>query len=156
MPKYAAHTIVSANRSIEEIERILKRYKASQFVTGRDDESGRALVAFKVGKISYKLELPIPKKDDFKKDSRGWLRKDAAIERDWEQAYKQRWRVMALVIKAKLEAVECGISTFEQEFMTNIILPGGQTVRDFLAPQLVQAIESGIMPRVLPMLEDKR
>lgn len=153
MPKYAKNTSVSVNRSIEEIERILKRYKASQFITGRDDETGRALVGFKVEAISYKVEIPIPDRADFKLDKRGWKRTDSAIEKDWEQAYRQRWRVMALVIKAKLEAVECGISTFEQEFMTNIILPGGQTIREFLAPQLIKAIESGNLPRTLPMLE---
>ena len=35
----------------------------------------------------------------------------------WEQACRQRWRALALVIKAKLEAIDAEISTFEEEFL---------------------------------------
>ena len=58
-----------------------------------------------------------------------------------------------MVIKAKLEAVECGISCFEQEFMANIVLPDGKTAGDFMLPQIARAYATGIMPPMLPMLE---
>lgn len=153
MGRYANKTAVSPSRSVEEIDRILRRYKATQFATGWDEEHGRGLVSFKVNSISYKLEIPIPQKDELKIGPRNRRRTQLQIDGVWEQIYRQRWRAMALVIKAKLEAVECGISTFEQEFMTNIMLPGGQTVRDFLAPQLEYAIEHGTLPKGSPMLE---
>ena len=35
-----------------------------------------------------------------------------------------------LVIKAKLEAVEAGVTTFEQEFLANMVLPDKTTVSD--------------------------
>lgn len=54
------------------------------------------------------------------------------------------------------EAVECGISVFEDEFMANIVLPGGQTVGDFMKPQIEQAYISGTIPSMLPMLEGGR
>ena len=37
--------------------------------------------------------------------------------------------------------------------MANIVLPGGQTVGDFMKPQIEQAYLSGAVPKLLPMLE---
>ena len=65
------------------------------------------------------------------------------------------WRALNLVIKAKLEAVECGISVFEDEFMASIVLPSGDTVGDFMKPQIEQAYISRTMPSLLPMLEGR-
>jgi hypothetical protein len=67
-----------------------------------------------------------------------------------EVARRQRWRALALAIKAKLEAVESGIATFEEEFMAYIVLPDGQTVGEFLSPQIEAAYSSGRMPPLLP------
>lgn len=43
-----------------------------------------------------------------------------------------------------------GIATFEQEFMAHIILPNGQSVGDYVLPQIAAAYEGGSMPRLLP------
>jgi len=56
---------------------------------------------------------------------------------------------MLLIIKAKLEAVEAGVSTFEEEFMAFIALPDGRTVGDFMAPQIDAAYKTGRMPPLL-------
>ena len=71
----------------------------------------------------------------------------------WEQACRQRWRALALVIKAKLEAVETDITIFENEFMAHIVLPNGQTVGDYMIPQISEAYEKGVMPKLLPFLK---
>lgn len=55
-----------------------------------------------------------------------------------------------LIIRAKLEAVESRITTFESEFLANLVLPEGGTVGDWLAPQIDEAYATGRMP---PMLE---
>lgn len=52
---------------------------------------------------------------------------------EYEKATRQRWRALALVIKAKLEAVASGITEFEQEFLAHIVLPDGRTVRGTVA-----------------------
>jgi hypothetical protein len=152
MSKYAEKTSVNASRSVEEIERILKRYGATQFGSGRDDEHDSATVMFKINGIAYRLSMPIPNREELKYGARNRKRTTLQIDAAWEQIYRQRWRAMALVIKARLEAVECGISTFEQEFMTNIMLPGGRTVRDLLTPQLTKFIEAGELPVGIPLL----
>jgi hypothetical protein len=52
------------------------------------------------------------------------LRTDKAIARAIDQADRQRWRALYLVIRAKLEAVEAGIAVYEQEFLAFISSPG--------------------------------
>ncbi len=72
--------------------------------------------------------------------------------KEWEQACRQKWRALYLVIKAKLEAVESGISCFEDEFLANIVLPDGSLVGNFMRPQIEQVYSSGNMPALLPMM----
>ena len=71
----------------------------------------------------------------------------------WEQACRSKWRSLYLVIKAKLEAVDSGISTIEREFFYDIVLPNGKTVGEFMGPQIEEAYTTGEMPALLPMLD---
>ncbi|GAG36103.1 unnamed protein product [marine sediment metagenome] len=64
---------------------------------------------------------------------------------------RQKWRALSLVIKAKLEAVESGISIFEEEFLAHIVLPDGRTIGDFMIPQIKTIYSSGKMPKLLPI-----
>ena len=59
---------------------------------------------------------------------------------------------MYLIIKAKLEAVDSGISTVEREFFYDVVLPDGKTVGEWMAPQLETVYQTGNMPLILPML----
>jgi hypothetical protein len=150
--KFAATTDVSSSRSRDEIERTLERYGADQLLYGRQDSS--AVVGFRMGGRNVRFILPLPGKGErrFTHHSRGVRTADAALK-EWEQAVRQRWRALALVIKAKLEAVETGISMFEDEFLANIVLPGsGETVGDWMKPQIAEAYRIGTMPPMLPML----
>ena len=55
----------------------------------------------------------------------------------YDQACRQRWRALLLVIKAKLEAVTAGISTIETEFLANIVLPDNTIcVGEWMLPQI--------------------
>ena len=63
---------------------------------------------------------------------------------------RQRWRALVLIVKAKLEAIEAGISTLEREFLADIIMPNNQTVGQWLAPQIEQVYLTGKMPPLLP------
>ena len=151
MGKYAANTNVSSELSRLEIEKMLIRYGADNFAYAMT--SGKALIGFTMYERQIKFVLPLPAKEEFKLTPTGRKRTENSQYEAWEQACRQRWRALNLVIKAKLEAVECGISVFEDEFMANIVLPGGQTVGDFMKPQIEQAYISGSVPQMLPMLE---
>ena len=63
-----------------------------------------------------------------------------------EQEERTRWRALLLVIKAKLEAVESHIATFEDEFLAHTLLPNQQTVAQYIGPQVAQMYETGRMP----------
>lgn len=151
MGKYAANTNVSSELSRIEIEKTLIRYGADNFAYAMT--AGKALIGFTMYERQIKFILPLPAKEEFKLTPTGRTRTENSQYEAWEQACRQRWRALNLVIKAKLEAVECGISVFEDEFMANIVLPGGQTVGDFMKPQIERAYISGEVPQLLPMLE---
>lgn len=127
MGKYAEHTKVPVERSRAEIEKTLKRYGADGFMYG--DADGRAVVMFRMEKRHVKFMIGIP--DDAREE-------------------RQRWRVLLLVIKAKLESVESGVEEFDDAFMAQIVLPDGKTVGQTMRPQIASAYETGAMPPLLP------
>lgn len=154
MPTYAAKTQVPVERSRAEIERTLVRFGAEQFVYGWDRVG--AVIGFVVTteagqKRQVRFQLPLPDRTDreFTRHSRG-ARTQEAAEKMWEQACRQRWRALSLVVKAKLEAVEAGIATFEDEFLAYTMLPGGETVSQWLTPRLDELYEGGKLPQLLP------
>lgn len=152
--KFASETTVPVDRSKAEIERLLARYGAEKFASGWSSEG--AVIYFEANARKIRFELPLPTKDDpkFRRTASGRARhggKEAAF-RAWEQECRQRWRALALVIKAKLEAVESGIAEFEEEFLSHIVLPNGETMGQWARPQIAIAYEQGVnMPPLLGM-----
>jgi hypothetical protein len=153
MTRYAAQTEVSSDKSRLEIERTLSRYGATSFMYAQTQD--HAVIAFEMigRRILFKLAMPNRKDKKFTLTPTGRFRSATSAAEAYEQAVRQRWRALALVIKAKLEAVECGISEFESEFLANIVLPGGGTAGDFLIPQIARAYETGEMPKMIPFIE---
>jgi len=81
-------------------------------------------------------------------------RSNRAQQEAHDQACRQRWRALLLVIKAKLEAVTAGISTIETEFLANIVLPDNTTAGEWMLPQIDRAYRTGEMPPLLPAAGD--
>lgn len=149
---YAENTSVPADRSRAEIERTLQRYGASQFMYGYDEQ--HSMVAFAMAGRQVRFVLPMPDKNDprFTMTPSGRKRRDpSSMLAEYEKATRQRWRALALVIKAKLEAVEAGITVFEDEFLAHIVLPDGTTAGDWMRPQIAKAYEKGAMPAKLQL-----
>jgi hypothetical protein len=148
--QYAFQTEVPADKSRLEIERTLIRYGASAF--GYMWEGNSVRIGFKMNgrQIKFALQMPDPQAKEFRFTPKtGKRRSDMALEQAYEQAVRQKWRSLVLVIKAKLEAIESGISTFENEFLANIMLPDGSTVSDFMLPQIERVYQTREMPRLL-------
>ena len=149
MAQYAANTGVTSEGSRNEIERTLRRYGADDFayMSSRD----RAVIAFVAEgrQVRFVLTLPDIASRDFTHHSRG-PRTAPAAAAAYEQAVKQKWRALALMVKAKLEGVASGIVTFEQEFLPHIILPGGLTVYDTVSSGVEAAYLTG---KVQPLLQ---
>lgn len=126
---YAQDTEVSVSRSKAEIEMILTRYGADQFIYGVRD--GEARVMFRAHGRHVKFVLPLPGPGNDREERR-------------------RWRCLCLAIKSKLEVVATGISEFENEFMSHIVMPDGRTVAEHARPMIASAYERGNMQPLLP------
>ena len=119
--RYAARTQVPVAKSRMEIENTITRYKADQF--GIALTSDKAMIQFRMKQWMLRFILPLPNTT--------------------EQDQRQRWRALALIIKAKFEAVESKVTTLEEEFEAHIVMPDGKTMHEHLAPKLKQIQESG-------------
>jgi len=148
--KYAERTEVGSDRSRTEIERTLRRYGATAFGYGWQNNVATIIFELSARRILFQLPMPDPRANEFTLTATGRERSAAAAEQAYEQAIRQRWRALALVIKAKLEAVDAGITTVEEEFLAHIQLPDGSTVGDWARPQLALAYERGQMPALMP------
>lgn len=147
---YAKDTSVNQTQSLLEIERTLSRYGADQFMYGRQQD--KAAVGFVMHGRQVRIVVGMPDKmsSEFWETPTGRDRTEPAALKEWEQACRARYRALALVVKAKLEAVESGITTFEEEFMAHLVLPGGQTVGERLLPEYEEARRTGNLPPLLP------
>lgn len=142
---------MSVEKSRAEIERTVQRWGAEQFMYGWSNE--RAIVGFVMRGRQLRFVLAMPDRNarDFTHTpSRGTRRTLTQQMEAWEQACRQRWRALNLVIKAKLEAVESGISTFDAEFLAQLVLPDGNTVGDTVIGNVERAYETNSMPALLP------
>jgi hypothetical protein len=137
---------VSPEKSQAEIAATLRKYGATAFMHGWEDN--QAVIAFRRNELNIRFLLDLPAKGDpeFARTPAGRVRDQAARAVAWEAETRRRWRALALAIKAKLEAVETGITTFEDEFLAHIVLPDDSTVGDRVKAQLEEAWRTGIAP----------
>lgn len=103
---YASKTKVPVDQSRLEIERVAKRYGATEFASGW--KSDGASVSFVVKDRMVRFTVPVPKNDD--------------------REVRRRWRAMLLGIKAKLECVASKIETFDEAFLAHVVTETGETV----------------------------
>mgnify|MGYP001565472632 CR=1 FL=1 len=139
MNPYAAKTSVTVERSKTQIELLLKEFKASAVMMATNDT--RAMVVFTMAERNVKFILPLPQESEF---TGQWRREQ------FSQATRTRWRALYLALRAKLEMAATGITTFEDEFLSHIVMPDGQSVGEITRPRIAQAYKSG---EVRPLLE---
>lgn len=147
--KYAEQTAVPVAQSRVELERLLERYGATAIFSAMDLNTWVAVVGCQMRGRVLRWKIQLPEREDFELTDTGRKRAKTATEQAYRQAERQTWRVLVLVVKAKLEAVEAGISTFDEEFLANVVLPDGQTFGTWARSQL-EAVGRGNMPKLLP------
>lgn len=151
MSTYASGTSVSSEKSRNEIESTLRRYGADEFAYATNRNQAMVAFAAQGRRIRFTMPLPpIDAKEFTHTPKTGKRRAPAAATEAWEQGTRQRWRALALMIKAKLEAVESGIVTFEEEFGMYVLLPDGSTFGEWGSPQIAHAYETNTMPALMP------
>jgi hypothetical protein len=168
--RYAEGTAVDAGKSRIEIENLLGKHGASQRQFAVDDETGRTVLTFKMAERFARISLAIDVKslprvgegyyraDTGIKTPQGWQRWGVRQRTEWlakerEQLNRELMRRLLLVLKAKLELIQDGVTTFEREFLADILLPNGETLHDAVAHRIAAAYQSG---EVLPMLPPAR
>ncbi|MEM9236785.1 MAG: hypothetical protein AAGB14_08405 [Verrucomicrobiota bacterium] len=149
---YAKGTKTDASKTQSEIQTTLQRFGADGFMSGQQrlpDGTDAAMVAFQyAGKmVRFTMILPDRSSREFQRSPQGRVQYNEDQQlRAWDQACKSRWRALLLAIRAKLVAVEEGISTVEQEFLAWVVLPNGQTAGEHFLPQIEEAAKTGAMP----------
>jgi hypothetical protein len=148
--KYATGTTVPIGRTRDEIERTLTRYGATGFMFGWDPAG--AAVAFLIDGRHVRFLLPMPSPEDklFTHSPTGRARTEAQADAAFQQAVRSRWRSLALIVKSKLEAIDAGIVTLDDEFLANLVMPDNRTVGEAIRPQLERAITAGTTPALMP------
>lgn len=132
---YAADTEVPVERSRQQIEAMLRQRGCEGYASAWSKEGDRIEFAWKGLRIRF--VLPPVDKEKHRYDAQARERKQQFWDKAVQQADRVRWRGLFLVIKAKLEAVESGISVFEEEFLAFIVDPAtDRTVGDHLIPQI--------------------
>lgn len=140
MSKYAKNTKVPIGRSRIEIEKVLKRYGIDNFFFGTSPRGDG--IGFNYNGRTIKFGIPLPKREDFKATNTGG--------QDFKRAMRQRYRVLVIALKAKLEMVDIGLTTFEEEFLAQTCLADGNTVSEFMElPENLKLLEKTGMPKML-------
>jgi hypothetical protein len=102
---FARRTTVSVEKTRAEIERVVKRYGAKGFASAWQGDTVR--VEFLARDRHIRMTMTEP---------------------PGEQPTRSKWRSLLLLVKAKLEAVDAKITSFEEAFLGDIVMPDGRTV----------------------------
>lgn len=129
---YAEYTKVPVDQTRGEIERTLRKYGADNIVIAT--ASTNATIIFEMSDRRIRFDLPLP----------------AGTKEDAKRTQRQRWRALLLCIKAKLESVESKIETFDESFMSHVVMPDGKTAGQHAIPMIASAYKSGTMQPLLP------
>lgn len=132
---YAEKTKVPILQSQGEIERIVIKHGGDQFMCGWREE--HAIVAFRVNGRMLRFTIPITEGGSLSPGGNN-------------QQRRRLWRALLLAIKAKFEIVESGIETFDNAFLSNVVMHDGSTMGEWAAPQVALMYERGEMPPLLP------
>lgn len=144
---YAATTKVPVAKTRLEIDTLLERIGAAQRGTYVDDDKNLAVVGFVLGGAKYRIDVPLPR---FAADPKKYFVSQAVrakAERDHEQATRSRWRGVLLLLKAKIEAVRLGLTSFEKEFLADRVLGDGRTVQQSI-PDIIRTGLAGGPPQL--------
>lgn len=128
--RYAEDTAVPVERSAAEVKKRLRDAGADSIAIY--EGAARSAVAFTAQGRMYRITVPIQ-----------------PGAKNVAQEERRAWRLLLLLVKAKLEAVREGATTIEREFLADMLLGDGSTVHERAAEQIRIAYETGATPRLL-------
>lgn len=131
--RYAEGTTVDSAKTRGEVDNYLHKRGAQEF--GFSTTPAFFAIQFRIQARAVRFVIARPKA--------GTPAKRTAEER-------RLWRALLLVLKAKFEAVDSGITTFDHEFLAHLVTAQGATVGDAIGPQLDRALAGEGAPLALP------
>jgi hypothetical protein len=135
MAKYAKNTTVPITRTKIQIQDLLTDWGIDEFFFGTSPRGDG--IGFKYENRVYKHNVPMPERKDM-------------TDRQYEQAIRQRWRILYMSLKMKLEEIDSGGMSFEDQFLAMMCLPDGSTVGEFMTlPENIARLEKTEMPKLL-------
>jgi hypothetical protein len=146
---YAQGTEVSVERSQIELQQVLRKYGATGYATGWTEQAGIVQFAAEGRQIKFIVPMPQAGDEGIRLTKQRIVRTPAQVKTALAAEERRRWRALLLVIKAKLEAVESGIVTFEEEFLAHVVMPDGLTVLQHVQQPIERAYVEG---HVRPLL----
>jgi len=148
---YAENTTVPVERSKAEIEGLLRKHGATQFVSGWDDTTGETTMVCRIADRMIRFTVRAPTPEECRISPQGQRRNEKHAKAAAQREHMRRWRARLLITKAKLEIIATGESTIEREFLADIVLPDKSTVGEWITPRLEEAYDVGKMP-TFPLL----
>lgn len=133
--RYAERTKVPVERSRTEIEAMLSKHGCDSTAVFNDRQG--VWFAFTHSKRAYRIGIVMPQ---------------AGTTGD-DQERRRRMRSLALYIKARLNAVEDGIKSFDAEFMPERMVADGRTTLEHYTEQAANL--EGVMPTRLMLTGGK-
>lgn len=135
MAKYAKTTTVSVEKSKVQIQRLLTDWGITEFYFGTSIRGDG--IGFSWNGRTYKWNVKMAKQEGL-------------TEKQQQQVKRQRWRLFYMSLKMKLEEIDGGDETFEDQFLAKMCLPDGSTVSDFMKlPENVTLLSQAKMPKLL-------
>lgn len=128
--KYADGTSVPVEKSQMEVQRVLKKHGATKFVSSWDEQSAVLMFVCKDRMIRFSIPLPTPENSGL--SPAGYRRSQSQIQIYVDAETRRLWRATLMCIKAKLEAVESHIETFDEAFLSHIVTDDKRTVYERL------------------------
>ena len=149
--RYATGTTVSPEKSRVEVEQLLKRHGATGFMYGWDDTETCEQVLCRIEGIMLKFVVAQPDLEAYRYTETGRERDDKAAQKAADAEYRRRWRALLLLVKAKLEAIEAGLTSIRKEFLADILLPDNTTMGQWSHEQIDNVYKNGAnLPPLLP------
>jgi hypothetical protein len=136
--RYAAGTKVSVESSRAEISGILTKHGVKRQGWYGDEEIGDEL-RFELQGGQYRLTVKKPTLEEVRK-----LNPNSSYLADrMDDEWRRRWRATVLLLKAKLEFIDAGDTSLDQELLAYRVLKDGRTLFEAMEADAVPLLEAG-------------
>lgn len=155
--KYASGTTVSVDKTVAEIQRLVKAHGATRWNYQEwDDTTPRAaMIRFVLGGMPLRMSVAEPERSEHETSPAGRYRTEAQIDAAVEAEHRRCWRELFLLIKAKLVAIQSGVVTMQDEWLSYVLLETEETVGEYVGPRLVELQHRGAMELLPPVIREE-